>query len=172
MQSNPWAATLFLAPNWNLVPETFPRPTDWGSNGKNSVAGSDPFNLRCHFMKGELHFLNMNERRRVPRYSAHVEASIKLPGENTALAVMVEDLCILGCMLESSPPLEVRQECEFVMSWKGREFQTPAVVAWRSDHGQMGVEFLNTVPAKLQLLREICSDFIMKPLVRLSKDLP
>jgi hypothetical protein len=113
----------------------------------------------------------MNERRRVPRYSAHVQASIKLPGEDTALEVMVEDLCILGCMLESSPPLEIRQECQFTMPWKGREFQTPAVVAWRSEQGQMGVEFLNTAPAHLQMLREICSDFILKPLVRLSKDL-
>lgn len=114
----------------------------------------------------------MNERRRVPRYSAHVNGSIKLPGENKAFAVVVEDLCILGCMLESCPPLEIRQECEFTMNWKGREFQTAAMVAWKSEQRQVGLEFLDSTPAKLQLLREICSDFIMRPLVQPSKDLP
>jgi hypothetical protein len=112
----------------------------------------------------------MDERRRVPRYSAHVKASIKLPGASTALAVMVEDLCVLGCLLESAPTLEVRQECEFALTWKGREFQTQAVVAWRGEEGQVGMEFLNVGPANLEMLREICSEFLMKPLVRLSRD--
>ena len=73
------------------------------------------------------------ERRRVPRYSAHVKASIKLPGESAALAVMVEDLCVLGCLLEYAPTLEIHQECDFAMTWKGREFRTPAVVAWKGE---------------------------------------
>lgn len=111
----------------------------------------------------------MEERRRVPRYSAHVKASIKLSGENTVLAVMVEDLCVLGCLLESAPTLEIHQECEFSLAWKDREFQSSAVVAWRGEEGQVGLEFLNTAPASQQLLREICADFIMKPLVRLSR---
>ena len=114
----------------------------------------------------------MNERRRVPRYSAHLNGSIKLPRENKAFAVVVEDLCILGCMLESGPPLEIHQECEFAMTWKGREFRTAVMVAWKSEQGQVGLEFLNTTPAKLQMLREICSDFIIKPLARQAKDLP
>ena len=112
----------------------------------------------------------MNERRRVPRYSAHVKASIKLPGENPVLAVMVEDLCVLGCLLESCPALEIHQECEFTLSWKGRDFQSSAVVAWRGEEGQVGLEFCNTPPANQQMLREICAEFLLKPLVRLSKD--
>jgi len=111
-----------------------------------------------------------SERRRVPRYSAHAKASVKLPGESTALAVMVEDLCVLGCLLENGPTLEIHQECNFALTWKGREFQTPAVVAWRGEQGQVGLEFRNTEPANQQLLREACADFLMKPLVRLSKD--
>jgi len=111
----------------------------------------------------------MNERRRVPRYSAHVNASIKLLRENSSFAVVVEDLCILGCMLESCPALEIRQECEFAMDWKGREFLTAAAVAWKSEQGQVGLEFLNTTQEKLQMLRQICADFMVKPLTRMSK---
>ena len=109
------------------------------------------------------------ERRRVPRYSVHVKASLKLPAESTALAVMVEDLCVLGCLLESGPTLEVHQECDFTVTWKGREFQTHAVVAWRGEQGQVGLEFHNTDTAGQQFLREVCADFLMKPLVRLSE---
>ena len=126
------------------------------------------FNPHCDFRKDELHSVDMtNDRRRVPRYSAHVKASIKLPAESTALAVVVEDLCVLGCLLEYAPTLEIRQECDFAMTWKGREFRTPAAVAWRSDQGQVGLEFHNTDPANHQLLREVCAEFSIKPLVRL-----
>lgn len=111
----------------------------------------------------------INERRRVPRYSAHVKASVKLPQENTVLAVMVEDLCVLGCLLEYGATLEIRQECEFAVTWKGREFRTAAVVAWRGEENQVGLEFHNIDPANQNLLREICADFLMKPLVRLSE---
>ena len=111
-----------------------------------------------------------SERRRVPRYSAHAKASVKLPGESTALAVMVEDLCVLGCLLEYGPTLEIHQECEFSVAWKGREFQTPTVVAWRGEQGQVGLEFRDTAPADQQFVREVCADFHMKPLMRLSID--
>ena len=110
-----------------------------------------------------------NERRRVPRYSAHVKASVKPPGESPALAVMVEDLCVLGCLLEYGPTLEIHEECDFAVTWKGRELRTPAVVAWKGEQGQVGLEFHNTNPSNQQLLREICADFLMKPLVRLSE---
>ena len=153
-----------------LVLEASPRPIGWGGGGKNFKNDLDVIVRRCQFERGELNLLYMNERRRVPRYSAHVSASVKLPGADTDQAVLVEDLCILGCKLESCPKLEVRQECQFALSWKGREFQTPAVVAWKGEHGQVGLEFVNTPPANLQMLREICAGFVMKPLVRLSKD--
>jgi hypothetical protein len=107
------------------------------------------------------------ERRRVPRYSAHLNGKVKLPGQDTALAVMVEDLCVLGCLLEYCPTLENHQECDFSLTWKGREFQTHAVVAWKNEQGQAGMEFLNTDPANHQFLREICSQLVLKPLVRL-----
>jgi hypothetical protein len=108
------------------------------------------------------------ERRRAPRYSTHLQASVKLPGEDTALAVMVEDLCVLVCLLEYCPRIEVHQECEFSLSWKGRDFRTPAIVAWKSEQGQAGLEFHNTDPANRQLLQEIWPDLLTKPLVRLS----
>lgn len=108
------------------------------------------------------------ERRRVPRYSAHAKADIHLSGEATATEVMVEDLCVLGCLLEFAPTLEVHQKCEFTIVWKGREFRTLAAVAWRGELGQVGLEFHNTDQANQQLLREICAEFLMKPLVRLS----
>jgi hypothetical protein len=107
------------------------------------------------------------ERRRVPRYSVHVKATIKLPGENTALAVVVEDLCVLGCLLEYAPTLEIHQECDFAVTWKGREFRTSATVAWRGEQGQVGLEFHNVNPASHQMLREFCADFHMKSLLRL-----
>jgi len=111
----------------------------------------------------------INERRRAPRYSAHVTGSIKSPGQSTALVVMVEDLCVLGCLLEQCPALEVHQECDFALTWKGREFRSPAVVAWRGEQGQVGLEFHNTDSASQQLLREICADLLLKPLVRLTE---
>ncbi len=96
-----------------------------------------------------------------------MKGSVKLPGESTSLAVMVEDLCILGCLLEYCPALEKHQECDFYLPWKGREFQTHAVVAWKGEQGQVGMEFHHTDPANQQLLREICADLVTKPLVRL-----
>jgi len=109
-----------------------------------------------------------DERRRVPRYSAHLKASIKLPGEEAALAVMVEDLCVLGCLLEYGPTLEIHQECDFSVTWKGRGFRTPAVIAWKGEQGQVGLEFHDTDPSNHQFLREICPELLTKPLVRLS----
>jgi hypothetical protein len=112
----------------------------------------------------------VNKRRRVARYSAHLKASLSLPAEGTTFGVVVEDLAVLGCLLEYAPWLQARQECELAVEWKGREFRTPAVVAWRSERGQVGVEFHDTDPANQQWVREVCADFLMKPLVRLSKD--
>jgi hypothetical protein len=109
------------------------------------------------------------DRRRVPRYSAHVKATVKLPADNSTVAVMVEDLCVLGCLLEFGPTLEPHQECEFIFSWKGKDFQSPAVVAWRGEQGQVGLEFHNTDMLNAQRLREICAELLMKPLVRLSE---
>jgi hypothetical protein len=97
-----------------------------------------------------------------------VKATVKMQGEATALAVVVEDLCVLGCLLEYGPSLEPHQECEFSMSWKGRDFQSPAMVAWRGEQGQVGMEFHNTDAINQQRLREICAELLMKPLVRLS----
>ena len=47
--------------------------------------------------------------------------------------------------------------------------KTHAVVAWRGGQGQVGLEFHHTDTAEQTLLREICADFLMKPLVRLSE---
>ena len=110
-----------------------------------------------------------SDRRRAPRYSTHVKATLKLPGEGRVVWVMVEDLCILGCLLEYAPTLEVQQECEFAMTWKGRDFRTPSVVAWRREQGQVGLEFHDTDQEEQKLLREVCADFLTKPLVRLSQ---
>ncbi len=107
------------------------------------------------------------ERRRAPRYSVHVNASVKLPKEDAALGVIVEDLCVLGCLLEYGPTLGIHQECDFVMTWKGREFRIPATVAWKSEQGQAGLEFHHTDSAHHQLLRELCADLQTQPLVRL-----
>lgn len=108
-----------------------------------------------------------NERRRAPRYSAHMKATIKIAEESTALAVMVEDLCVLGCLLEDAPTLESGQECDFALTWKGRNFRTAAVVAWRNEQGTVGLKFQDTDPANSEYLREICASLILKPPVRL-----
>ena len=108
-----------------------------------------------------------DERRRAPRFSVHVNASIKLPGEDTALDVMLENLCVLGCLLESAPLLEPSQECEFSMLWKGWQFQSPAKVASKSPQGQVGLEFLDTDPDNKYYLREVCAELLEKTLIRL-----
>jgi hypothetical protein len=109
-----------------------------------------------------------DERRRVPRYSAHVKAHLRLPTDPAPMEVMVEDLCVLGCLLEYGPTLHPHQECEFSLVWKGEEVRTPAVVAWRGEHGQVGLEFHDTDSPNQQRLRQVCADFLMRPLVRLS----
>jgi len=165
MQRNPWASPLFLLPDEIWCEGRSRVPQIGVAMEKILTAALACLISRCHLTKGELEFLNMSERRRFPRYSAHVNASIKLPGENTAHEVMVEDLSILGCMLESCPVLEIRQGCEFAMTWKGREFHTAAVVAWKSEQGAVGLEFLNATQEKLQMVRGICADLTLKPLV-------
>ena len=80
---------------------------------------------------------------------------------------MVEDLCTHGCLLECAPAMQVNQPCEFFMNWRGRKFRTSAVVAWRSETGQVGLEFLNTDPVNQVVLRGICSDLLSRTLVRL-----
>ena len=112
----------------------------------------------------------IKERRQVPRYSAHLKASLGTPAENSTLTVVVVDLCVLGCLLEYGASLHVRQECELTLEWKGREFRSPAVVAWNSPQGQAGLSFRNTEPGSQQLLREICAELRMKPLVPLVDD--
>src|SRR5208282_3865544 len=95
-----------------LVVQSENTTTAWGSGGKKcreSGPGS-PSPLRFPAVGFRLTRMGA-ERRRVPRYSAHVNATIKLPAESTALAVLVEDLCILGCLLERGPMLEPHQDC-------------------------------------------------------------
>ena len=107
------------------------------------------------------------ERRQAPRYSAHVSASIKVAGQQGTLAVMVEDLCVLGCLLEYAPMLEPDQECEFALTWKGREFRTLAVVVWKGERNEAGLKFHHTDHEQHALLRAMCNEFLEKPLVRL-----
>jgi hypothetical protein len=110
-------------------------------------------------------------KRRVARYSAHLKASLSLPAEGTTFEVMAEDLSVLGCLLEYAPWLQVRQNCELAIEWKGREFRSPAVVLWKNMQSQVGLEFGSHDPASQALLREICADLRLKPLVRLPEDI-
>jgi hypothetical protein len=111
------------------------------------------------------------KRRRAARYSAHLKASLSLPAEGTTFGVMVEDLSVAGCLLECAPWLQVRQDCELAIKWEGREFRTPALVIWKNLQSQAGLEFGSNDPASQALLREICAELRLKPLVRLSEDL-
>ena len=127
-------------------------------------------NPDCDFAREELNSPTMSgeERRRVPRYSARLKATVKLAGQESTLAVLVEDLCVLGCLLEYGPTLQIHQECDFSLMWKGREFRTPALIAWKGDQGQVGMEFHDTSPENHEFLREICPELFTRPLVRLS----
>jgi hypothetical protein len=111
-----------------------------------------------------------DERRRAPRFSVHVQANIKLPGDTAAHAVMLENLCVLGCLLEYAPILEPRQKCEFFMSWKGWNFASPALVASKGHRDQVGLEFHDTDADNEYYLREVCAELLMKTLVRLRSD--
>ncbi len=86
------------------------------------------------------------------------------------LAVEVEDLCVLGCLLEYAPSLQVQQECELTVEWEGRKFHTPAMVAWVSKRGQAGLAFHNPDSANQRLLREICATLRQKPPAPFPKD--
>jgi hypothetical protein len=112
-----------------------------------------------------------SKQRRVARYSAHLKASLTLRAEGTTKQVIVEDLAALGCLLECAPWLEVRQKCELSLDWEGRKFRTPAVVIWKNEQGQAGLEFSSNDPDSQALLREICAELRLKPLVRLPEDI-
>jgi hypothetical protein len=112
-----------------------------------------------------------SKQRRVARYSAHLKASLSLPAEGTTVEVIVEDLAALGCLLEYAPWLQVRQQCELFLDWEGREFRTPAVVIWKNEQGQAGLEFSSNNPDSQALLREILAELRVKPLVRLGEDI-
>ena len=113
----------------------------------------------------------VSRQRRVARYSAHLKASLSLPGEGTTLEVIVEDLAALGCLLEYAPWLQVRQKCELALDWEGRVFRAPAVVIWKNEQGQAGLEFVSNDADNQALLREILAELRLKPLVRLPEDI-
>ena len=56
------------------------------------------------------------------------------------------------------------------MDWEGRELRTPAVVIWKNEQGQAGLEFSSNSPESQALLREILAELRVKPLVRLAED--
>jgi len=111
-----------------------------------------------------------SKHRRVARYSAHLKANLSLPAEGTTKEVIIEDLATLGCLLEHAPWLEVRQQCELSLDLEGRKFQTPAVVIWKNEQGQAGLEFSSHDPDNQTVLREILAELRVKPLVRLPED--
>lgn len=111
-----------------------------------------------------------NERRRVPRYTAHLKASLVSGEKSTAIPVVVEDLCVLGCLLEYAPSLQVHQECVLTLDWSGREFRTPATVAWNNRQGQAGLAFHDADAPSQDLLRKICAELRMKPLAPMTGD--
>lgn len=106
-----------------------------------------------------------NERRRVPRYAAHLKGTLAL-AETGSIAVVVEDLSVLGCLVESAPPLQVREEGVLSLEWSGREFQTAATGIWKGPQGQAGLSFHDTDESSQELLRRICGELRMKPLIR------
>ena len=111
------------------------------------------------------------DRRRVPRYSAHMKGILTLPVTGVKLSVIVEDLCVLGCLLEYAPALQVQQDCELTVEWEGRTFHTQAMVAWISRRGQVGLAFHNNDADNQRRLREICAALRLKPLEALPGDL-
>lgn len=100
----------------------------------------------------------------MPRYTANLNGSLTVPEEGLTLAVVVQDLCVLGCLLEYAPSLQVQQDCKLTVEWEGRKFQTGAMVAWIGQRGQVGLAFRNKDAANQQLLREICAELRLKPL--------
>lgn len=111
-----------------------------------------------------------NERRRVPRYTARLKASLVSVEKSSVITVVVEDLCVLGCLLEYAPSLQVHQECELTLEWSGREFRTPAAVAWNNRQGKAGLSFHDTDASSQDLLRKICAELRMKPLAPMTED--
>jgi hypothetical protein len=109
-------------------------PTGGGCLGK-TLADGGPSNLVAISRRRNYTPVMVKNRRRAPRYSAHLKASLRLPAEGTTFGVIVEDLAVLGCLLEYAPWLQARQECELAVEWKGREFRTPAVVVWKNVQG-------------------------------------
>jgi len=145
-------------------------PTGGGCLGK-TLGGDRPSNVVAVSRRRNYTPVMVKNRRRAPRYSAHLKARLSLPAEGTTFGVIVEELSVLGCLLEYAPWLQVRQDCELAVEWKGREFRTPAVVIWKNVQGKAGLEFGSNDPASQALLREICAELRLKPLVQLPEDL-
>jgi len=110
----------------------------------------------------------IRERRQVPRYSANLNGRLLVEGSTHS--VVVEDLGVFGCSLNYAPPMTPIQECELAIEWEGRHFRTQAMVAWIKAQSKVGLRFHGTDAENQELLRRVCSELRMKPLVRLKDD--
>ena len=108
----------------------------------------------------------IKERRQVPRHVANMKGGLRLAGETSTHAVVVEDLCVFGCSIDHPPSMTSHQDCELTVDWEGHQFRTQATVAWIKAQGKVGLKFHDTDEASQAMLRKLCAELRMKPLVR------
>jgi hypothetical protein len=110
------------------------------------------------------------ERRQVPRYLAELEATLMLRPQGGIVKVKVANLSVTGCCVENAAGLNADQECELAIEWEGQRFRADSEVTWKSTKGEAGLRFLYIDQKSQDLLRSICSNLRLMPLVLRPED--
>jgi len=112
----------------------------------------------------------MNDRRQVPRYVAELSAQVSQPLGTPPFRVTLVNLSISGCSLEGAGALQAKQECEIAFEWEDQEFRAEAAVTWKSTKGEAGLKFLFVSLAHQELLKKVCANLRLQPLIPLPEE--
>jgi len=106
----------------------------------------------------------VNERRKVPRYIADVNAVLMHHESGTSQNVQVEVLSVQGCCVRGTGIPETGRKCRLSFRWQGNEIQTEARVVWKDAHGLAGLRFTSTDQESVDNLRALCANLRLQPL--------
>lgn len=98
---------------------------------------------------------HQSERRRHPRYKCSGAAEIRLAGTQLVTWARASDLCLGGCYVELSSPMPIDTPLLVTITICDEKMTTPAAV--RSNHPGfgMGLQFHDTTPDQLEVLKTV-----------------
>jgi c-di-GMP-binding flagellar brake protein YcgR len=94
----------------------------------------------------------MSERRATPRHSLVLSAEIRLENSGPTTRARVSDLSVGGCYVDTMNPFPVGTMIHLRLTHSGETFESKAQVVCEAPRMGMGMAFLETPPAQLELL--------------------